>query len=220
MAIVFDFDGVICDTAFEAFRIALTTTGKIENPFSKEYDHLYQEFYSRRIHVGPAWNYYYVMQEMLNNVWEPWRDNNSSQNFSKDFFCVREEAQKNNIEWLKLNPIYDHIAQIISPHIITILTNKNKSPVEKLLKYYDIKFSEVISMPENVKFKSKVDLLNYKFKGQNIKFIDDHFGIVADVRSRATIKIDARHASWGYTKDKVPGLSLEMEDLKEWLKDV
>ena len=215
-----DFDGVICDSAFEAFRMALTTVGEISHPFSEASDCLYSEFYEKRISVGPAWNYYYVMQELLNNKWAPWVENKASEQFVEKFFEVRRKAQQKKQKWLSLNPVYDNIVEILSPHTVTILTNKSRDPVEKLLIYNKISYDYIISMPEHKRFKNKTDLMNHYYRDQNVKFIDDHIGIITDVRSRAMFNVDARHASWGYTKDKIPAISLELKDLGNWLTNV
>jgi len=220
LLIVFDFDGVICDSAFEAFRMALTTAGEISNPFIETSDILYPKFYEKRIAVGPAWNYYYVMQELLNNKWVPWIESDSSEKFAKKFFETRRKAQQSKKDWLYLNPLYDNIVEILSPHTITILTNKNRDSVEELLIHNKISFDGIISMPEHKRFKNKTDLMNYYYRDETVKFIDDHLGIITDVRSRAMFNVDARHASWGYTKDKIPGISLNMSDLEDWLINV
>ena len=75
-------------------------------------------------------------------------------------------------------------------------------------------------MPEQVRFKNKADLMNHYFRNEMVKFIDDHTRIVTDVRSRAIFNVDARHASWGYTKEHIAGISLEMHELESWLKNV
>lgn len=220
MILLFDFDGVICDSAFEAFRIALTTAGCIQDPFVSDCDHLYEKFLEKRTSVGPAWNYHYVMDELIHNKWHPWKNNKLSNAFARSFFSVRKQAQKNQKEWISLNPFYPKISEILTNHTISVLTNKNKAPVEMLLDYHGIRYDTIISMPEQHVYQNKCDLMNDYFRGEQIKFIDDHIGIVSDVISRTKLDIDVKHASWGYTKKNIEGITITMAELENWLINV
>lgn len=216
---LFDFDGVICDSAFEAFRIMLTTIGKINNPFSDKYDFKYNDFYKKRMAVGPAWNYYYVALELFDNKWEPWIESEKTIKFSEDFFNCRRQAQEKTQDWLLLNPLYPGISNLLLGKDISILTNKNYEPVCQILDANKIQYDKVYSMQDNVYFKSKVDFMNATFSDKKIKFIDDHLDIVSDVIGRAIFEVDARHATWGYTDRFLDGISLEFKRLENWLND-
>lgn len=214
--IVLDFDGVICDSAFEAFRIAMYTAGAIKSAFDSSRDELYQNFYELRAYVGPAWNYYYVTKEILHGEKYAWHLNNEVELFEKNFFACRADAQSNKLAWLKLNPVYPKIREILSEFSYDILTNKNTEAVVEILNYHEFQYDNVFSMPEMKQFNSKVDFLNHRYRGYSVNFVDDHIDTVQIAREKSEINLSLAHAGWGYGNSSLD-ITIEIDEFRDWL---
>jgi len=213
-----DFDGVICDSAFEAFRIGLVVSGGVSDPMDNKLDDLYLDFLKKRADVGPAWNYLYVFQELLNDEWSHWDKTNTALDFQKKFFEVRAKFKTSSeLDWLKLHKFYDDVVVAMNDSDIelNILTNKNKDPVKRLVDLVGLNIRNIYSMPEMENISSKADFLS-GVSGE-LKFIDDHPGIVREVISATNISVDSKQASWGYCNEIVAGHAISIDKFGEWL---
>ena len=223
--IYLDFDGVICDSAFEAFRISLSVFGAIADPFDNTHDSLYPEFLKKRCYVGPAWNYHFVCQELLYNKWEAWTLNGDAECFQLKFFDMRSSARASNFErWLQLHQFYSEVISVLkaSDVKLSILTNKDREPVETLLRFNDIRWQTVYSMTEFKEFKTKSIFFKTKYPIDNttnrVKFIDDSYEIASDVVSKCD-NVDVVQANWGYASRLIPGKNINLDEFGGWLSD-
>ncbi|MFT6843059.1 MAG: hypothetical protein ACI8RP_000570 [Urechidicola sp.] len=68
-AMVFlDFDDVIFDSAKEAYVIAMLTSQKIKNLNQLDLESVHaRRFLGQRYLIGPAWNYYYLLDAIEQN---------------------------------------------------------------------------------------------------------------------------------------------------------
>jgi CMP-N-acetylneuraminic acid synthetase len=66
--IFLDFDGVIVDSANEAYAITMLTTERIKtlSDLDLNSEHAVR-FLKQRCHIGPAWNYYYLLKSIDDN---------------------------------------------------------------------------------------------------------------------------------------------------------
>lgn len=216
--IYLDFDGVICDSAFEAFRVGLVAHGASSSAYYNGLDYLYPKFLEKRAHVGPAWNYFYVFRELLENNWSPWLASDEAVMFQRVFFEERAKACQQMEQWLRLHKFYPVVLDALkkSKKALNILTNKNSEPVFQLLEISGIEVADVFSMPELPEFRDKTDFL---FKlGKNVKFIDDHPSIVRGVMVGAP-NVDVKQAKWGYGVEWVLGKTIDEQHFEEWLND-
>ena len=215
--IVFDFDGVICDSAFEAFRIALSAERIIDNAFDPSMDHYYDEFLLKRSSVGPAWNYKFVLAEIFSNKWAPWVCDHEALDFQTRFFAERASAKSENYDnWIAMHRFYKEVEYAIRKAIghLIILSNKNSDAIDDLLRFNNINNFTIYSMSEMAGFQCKVEFLKSRFS-KNVKFIDDHHDII-----RTAIAADlnnARFARWGYSSEYIEQHSLNLSQLEEWL---
>lgn len=219
--IVLDFDGVICDSAFEAFRLALFTRSLLSDPSDESLDDLYPSFLRWRSSVGPAWNYHFVLNEMIDNVWSSWELTEEAIDFQKAFFANRYKFLNNNRkQWLDMNPFYDTVLQVLQStrQEIVILTNKNSQPVRDLLRYKGLFHFPVFSMDEMPHFECKSRFLNL-FGSRRVKFLDDNVDIVRAANARTQDNVEAFLASWGYCAEENSLRNVEILNFGSWLDE-
>ncbi|MDA9562023.1 HAD family hydrolase [Gammaproteobacteria bacterium] len=222
--LVFDFDGVIFDTAFEAFRIACASTKLIDDPFSLDLDNLYPEFMLFRPYVGPAWNYYYVLENIIKNKnisHLDWNYSSSCNSFEKEFFLTRKHwSVKEREKWLNLQKPYTEVINILQRQNIKpiILTNKNKESVVELLENENIAFEKVISMTQFPQEKTKGDVLNEELS-DSLFFIDDHYPTIADaVIKNKNPKRVIKYANWGYGSSDCCRHNISLTELEKCIE--
>ena len=87
--LILDFDGVVCDSAFEAFRIMLVAAGNTDSPLDPTFDDIYKDFARLRPRVSPAWNYYYVAEEILRDNVIEWSYTEPAALFERRFLETR-----------------------------------------------------------------------------------------------------------------------------------
>lgn len=186
-----DFDGVICDSAREAFTV-LSRIGKL-----KKTEENYKYFYQLRKKVGPAWNYYYVLRELKGKKKEEWIESIDSKKFQKEFFKTRDEVSKEmGQKYFELSNFYKNYEILNNIESIIILTNKNKIAVQELIDRSKLKnVIDIISMPESG-FNEKFEYLKIKKK---CFFIDDHYGTIEKV-TRNCPNVTSYQAAWGYSE--------------------
>ena len=195
MKIILDFDGVICDSAFEAFRLMLSVNGKIENLWDDSLDGLYTKFSNIRPYVRPAWNYYYVCNEVFGEEPQRWEPSESALAFQADFFNTRRQAMADDpTRYSGLNPFFKEAAFLNKLGPFDILTNKNTETVQMLLSINNITNCVKITSMSDVLHKKKHDILN--LVSEPFVFIDDNLETVQQAEKLTSGQIFL--ASWGY----------------------
>jgi CMP-N-acetylneuraminic acid synthetase/phosphoglycolate phosphatase-like HAD superfamily hydrolase len=225
--IFLDFDGVIVDSAKEAYAMAMLTTGRIrtlsELDLSSEHA---SRFLKQRCHIGPAWNYYYLLKsidedkdlvflDLLPN--EAGKD---AKKFQEQFFATRQVIRNHFWDdWLGLNEIYKgsnvFIDLINENSNIVIVTTKDSPTVKVLLEKYGVEREITIYDAKAYEdFGCKSLFIDDYIKRNYIKtslFIDDsisHLNKCNWVENLNTIQ-----AKWGYV------LSDDYRDNKEEVVD-
>lgn len=206
-AVIFDFDGVICDSMKECFVTS--------NLAYKEYTHKkkrssFQEFKRYRKYVAPPGEYY-VLQLIMDRK-ETCKDYDQFRSlvrkysieckeFSKYFFEARNGLiEKDENVWLAMHSFYKEVIFFIRNYDFNffIVTTKNDEAVQKLMRYAAIedKICGIRSMKAG---ENKRDAVSQNIKAYNLDkvvFIDDHPIHAVDVAGLENVTTYL--AAWGY----------------------
>jgi hypothetical protein len=211
-----DFDGVLIDSAFEAFRVMLATKNMIESPLDSSLDDLYDSFKLLRPHVGPAWNYSYVFKSLKQNIPLQIPINPTAEDikFEENFFNTRGSFKFSApLDWIKLHRSYQFSNELsfllergsIKLNQIIILTHKDVGSVKALTRHYIPSLSNVviISMTDFDYSLTKKDII-YTHLDDNLMnfFIDDNIDICSDtIRNNKSNMLKVFLADWGYSNE-------------------
>ncbi|MEK9627552.1 MAG: HAD family hydrolase [Nitrospinota bacterium] len=219
-AVFLDFDGVLFDTVREAYAVsmmALNPSERIED-IDFESKH-FKDFNQLRYLVGPAWNYYYVMQT-INNDSLPENELDIEYKkligqqkqveynaFEKNFFHAREILRENDHDqWLSMTCPYnivENLRKIINEYSeqFFLVTTRDRESVKDLLTLHnlDIPESNLFAKTDYESHKSKRKIIQNlidKFQIEEALFIDDleeHLVSCSTIDGLSTIQ-----AKWGY----------------------
>lgn len=207
-----DFDGVIFDSAKEAYAIAMLTTQRIKklSVLDLTSDHA-QRFLAQRHLIGPAWNYYYLLLAIDDNNdlkfddYLPDEASEQAKNFQRAFFATRQVIRNHFWDdWLSLNRLYEGSCRFIelinSNSNIVIVTTKDAETVRVLLDENGVNRAiDIFDSESYEKFGCKSYFMDDYIKKHNIKraiFIDDskkHIAKCVWVNHLITVQ-----ACWGY----------------------
>jgi CMP-N-acetylneuraminic acid synthetase/phosphoglycolate phosphatase-like HAD superfamily hydrolase len=230
--IFLDFDGVVVDSATEAYAMAMLTTGKIKmlSELDLTSDHA-KRFLGQRCHIGPAWNYHYLLkaiddkndvsfEELLPN-----EAGNEAKRFQEQFFATRQVIRNHFWDqWLNLNALYegsDRFIDLINQNDnIVIVTTKDASTVDALLTMYGVTREVTIYDAKTYEeFGCKSYFMDDYIKKNSIKralFIDDsksHLDKCNWVEGLKTIQ-----AKWGYVLPE--DYSVNMDEVVTVIQEV
>lgn len=214
MNIVLDFDGVLFDTAYEAYVVSCLAYQEVCGT-SIEIE--YSQFLEYRYLVGPAWNYKYVIDFLSHRSLENPKKliNNAEKEdfftFENAFFSTRERLKKDNFfDWVALNKPFDfffYMKKNLSIfENVYIVSTKDKESILDILYFngFCISQDRVFGANDFNEYKTKGNLILSKVDNANdgIIFIDDmkkHLDSLLSIDS-ICLKIQP---SWGYidTKD-------------------
>jgi CMP-N-acetylneuraminic acid synthetase/phosphoglycolate phosphatase-like HAD superfamily hydrolase len=210
--IFLDFDGVVVDSATEAYAMAMLTTGKIKmlSELDLTSDHAIR-FLVQRCHIGPAWNYHYLLKAIDDDKDEsfaallPNEAGKDAKRFQEQFFATRQVIRNHFWDqWLGLNKLYEGAAKlinIINENInVVIVTTKDEATVQALLiKYGTTREVQIYDSKTYEEFGCKSFFMDDYIKKNSIKrslFIDDsksHLDKCSWVEGLNTLQ-----AQWGY----------------------
>ena len=231
MKVVFDFDGVLFDTAYEAYVVAKVAYQKTVN---SDFYCDYEDFIRYRHKVTTAWNYKYVLDCISTNDKEKSSYRKLIQNskeedysvFEKVFFIERSKMKEKNFsKWLSLNKPYPIIQKIINIKLnyqdVFIVSTKDKQTIIDIIKKYeglDILENNIYGHDDYNEFKNKSAIIKEKIlTKERLVFIDDvdkHFeGFGSDTPQVETILAD-----WGYVPPGAQG-SMNVKDVIELLRN-
>ena len=218
-----DFDGVIVDSAKEAYAIAMLATDQVKTLSEVNFDSSHcKRFLKQRCHIGPAWNYYYLLKsisEDKDNFFTDVLPNEAGQDakaFQCDFFAMRQMIRNYFWdEWLGLNQIYsgsERFIELINQHKnIVIVTTKDGATVKALLHKYGVERDvDIYDAKTYDKFGCKSLFIDDYIKKSSIKrsiFIDDSYSHLKKCEWVEGLEI--LQAKWGYV------MSSDYEDNKE-----
>lgn len=159
--IIWDFDGVIVDSARETYAVTLESLkrhqSEIGNTFGstmKEYSH--NAFYADRPFVKKAHEYFLhaVSRSWLNKAADQLSEQNRSELYDRHkplfdkltstFYAVRKEFQEKDINsWYELNPIYQGIPDAMQKLKdmgceFVVMSSKDKASIWSLFKHHGL----------------------------------------------------------------------------------
>lgn len=212
-SIVFlDFDGVVFDSVIEAYAIAMLTSKRIKT--LKELDvtskHA-KRFIKQRYLIGPAWNYYYLLDAIDSDLdtnfsnFLPTEAGSAAKEFQVAFFATRQVIRNNFWnDWLSLNRLYEGSEQFIElindNKNIVIVTTKDAPTVKALLDCYGLKRSiDIYDAKSYEEFGCKSNFMDHYIKKHHINkaiFIDDSKKHIA--KCDWVDNLVTKQACWGY----------------------
>lgn len=207
-----DFDGVIFDSAIEAYAVAMITSGKAENlnDIDINSDHA-KAFLSQRYQIGPAWNYYYLLNAIDQKLVEqfsqflPDQPGTEAKEFMASFFAVRKNLRKNNWDnWLTLNKLYEgsrgFLDLLENYENSCIVTTKDRETVQALLQTNGVSREvKIYDASDYEKHGCKSRLIDGLIKENSINkaiFVDDSYKHLE--KCNWVSNLEVVHARWGY----------------------
>ena len=220
-AVFLDFDGVLFDTVREVYAVSMIALDRSVRTADINFESKhFEKFNQLRYLVGPAWNYYYVMQaadkESLNSTSDleneyknllNQRMQEEHSSFEKNFFQARNQLREEEHDhWLSMvNPynIVEDLSKIISEfqdHFF-LVTTRDQESVKDLLGLHKLNISEpnIFAKTEYALHNSKAHIIQHLIDKHQIEeslFIDDleeHLVACRPIESLSTIQ-----AKWGY----------------------
>ena len=216
--IVFDFDGVVCDSSDECMVSSWNAWEEWEgrdnfrNDLSEFTENNKLNFRKVRPRVRGAGEYYILRrafsegisidnQEVFDNLEEQWQEN--IEPFKALFFQVREKLRRDDINaWIDLHPIFNGVVEVMKilndQNRLFIATLKDAKSVRLILENKGIKVKEN-RMLDQSQIKSKLQALDIfrKQLGCNKKdmvFIDDNVTHLLEPKNE---KYTVFLATWG-----------------------
>jgi hypothetical protein len=202
--IILDFDGVLFDSAFEAYQVCQKVTTSIPN-LRKNVD--YEEFLQFRKYLTDAWqfNRLYSKFSTINDFTKLHEilPDEEDMNFTQSFFKARKIIMENN-EWDKLMIPYKFFFEIKEyivkhPSLFKILSTRNEESITRTLNHNGIHNIQIAGQEIIRKYSSKLNTAKVLgwvgFKDSFSVFIDDMPDHLVPFKQDVDLLL---HADWGY----------------------
>ena len=212
-----DFDGVVFDSAAEAYAIALLTTQRIFTLSELDIDSKHaRRFFEQRYLIGPAWNYYYLLRAIEENIddkfdtYLPDEPGQEAKIFQAAFFATRHVIRNHFWDdWIKLTNLYKGSEEFINllntNKNIVILTTKDHFSVNALLDFYGLTRSiDIYDAKSYEKFGGKANFIDDYIRTNRIKkalFVDDSFHHID--KCSWIENLESIQARWGYVSNDI-----------------
>ena len=216
--IVFDFDGVLCDSIKECMIVSYNAYWNNEVNVTDEISlESSNYFYRYRSLVRPAGEYFIIWESYYNN--RDFKDASydemvmeySSQIsiFQKMFFVFRKILKKDLSYWLSLHTPYPNTLEYFNNHKspVYILTNKDRDSVEIIATQHGYRqrikgiYSSDISSDKNFLMNKLVAGHHDTLGKSHFYFIDDHIHNLRDVCTDENQNVTGILAKWGYSSN-------------------
>ena len=227
-AIFLDFDGVLFDTVCEAYVVSLVALGLSARISDVNFNtDRFRKFCWCRHLIGPAWNYYYLMQVIDSKVLRSNREteivcqellkeqkSNEHSSFEKNFFRARNSLRDTDHSgWLSLIRPYKIVGKIrkyleSNGENFFLVTTRDSDSVKDLLMFHHLEFLEcnIFSKNEFAIHNSKSKIIQGLICNKHIEksiFIDDlESHLVACKGMKNMLLLLAR---WGYVVPEKKG---------------
>lgn len=209
---VLDFDGVLFNSAFEAFSVANHAT-KGRAGFRQDVN--YEEFLAFRSVVTDAWQYnrlYAANSSVLPNTLHMITPDEGDWSFSRDFFEARRVIMEDP-EWPKVMPAYDFFfllkpLLLQCPDRFAILSTRNVSSINEALAFNGVDGIQIFGQEDIRKLGSKLSVA----KSQNwldpkkylVVYVDDMNSHLEPFQGQVHLPL---HANWGYDRETSSSLN-------------
>lgn len=200
--VVLDFDGVLFNSAYEAYRVCEATAKKYPEYAQIDFD----EFMEFRRVLTDAWqfNRLYSINERLRDFSELKSQvkRPSDELFAERFFAERSEMMKSD-DWPKLMspyPVFFQIKDLIdkAPQNFRILSTRNVDSIKRTLDYFGVSPITIFGQEHIRKFGSKLAVAhneNWVAEGNFVVYVDDMMDHLKPFTSKVGLCL---HAGWGY----------------------
>jgi hypothetical protein len=201
--ILLDFDGVLFNSAFEAYQVCEQMT-KGDSRYRQAV--AFDEFMSFRAHLTDAWQFcrLYQKDRILRDVTklhqlepdhEDWR-------FTESFFAARSEMIKDP-DWAKLMSPYPFFYQLRPllmkyPQTFKILSTRNLASIQRTLEFFEADVIEIYGQEKIREYGSKLGVAKHNRwleNGDYVVYIDDMNSHLEPFEAEVDLCI---HAGWGY----------------------
>ena len=210
---VLDFDGVLFNSAFEAYTVS-NAAAKDREGYRQDVS--FEEFLEFRAVVTDAWQYnrLYEKARLLRDpaLLPEIRAESADWNFSADFFAARAELMKDP-EWAKVMSPYDFFF-LIRPFLLrhpehfAILSTRNIDSIKRTMAFFDADVLPIHGQEDIRRLGSKLKVAEsqgWLEKGRYfIIYVDDMNAHLEPFDGKVHLPL---HASWGYDKEKIDSLS-------------
>ena len=241
-AVFLDFDGVLFDTVRESYAVTMMALRRsvriVDIDFGSEH---FAKFCQFRYLIGPAWNYYYLIQSIDRQIEEPTIDveiefkklseiwvERKIQPFVENFFQTRIRLRvKEREQWSSLILPYDFLENVRKlarefRRCFFLVTTRDRESVLDILKLYDLQLidSNIFAKNEYTVHNSKLNIIRDLIQKRKIEksvFIDDledHLALCETIQSLTTLQ-----AKWGYVipQKKEDNSRLLFKELKRFV---
>lgn len=215
MKIALDFDGVLFNSAYEAFAVANKARDFLPKNFSSTKDMIFSEFLELLPSIGNSSDYcrYFVSSPKA-------KDYNDKQDpvvtqFVQSFYAARQElsSEPNYIE--RYFPAFEFF-HLIKPLLLTqpkrfvILSTRDEQSILKALQCHGLQMEGRVYGQQHFKNhgESKRSVISAMLKNENLAlFIDDNLFHVNELSDVADICLQA---DWGYSPPGIASVSCEV----------
>jgi hypothetical protein len=209
---VLDFDGVLFNSAFEAFSVSNKATAG-RNDFRQ--DITYEEFLSYRAVVTDAWQYnrlYSREHSLPAGVLRGFKPEEIDWAFARDFFDARKAIMADP-NWPKVMPPYDFFfllkpLLLKHPDRFTILSTRNVQSIHETLAFHGADVLHIFGQEDIRRFGSKFGIAQDQrwLDGGKwfIVYVDDMNSHLEPFEGQIHLPL---HADWGYDRGTPCSLS-------------
>lgn len=200
---VLDFDGVLFNSAFEAYTVAnMATEGRAE--FRQ--DITYEEFLAFRAVVTDAWHYnrlYSRTHALPATVIRETKPEEHDWAFSRDFFEARKTLMK-DADWPKVMPAYDFFfllkpLLLKTPERFAILSTRNVQSIRETMAFHGADVVPIFGQEDIRRLGSKLAVAqdqHWLDRGKwLIVYVDDMNSHLEPFEGEIHLPL---HADWGY----------------------
>jgi len=201
--ILLDFDGVLFDSAYEAYRVCERLA---EQDAAYRVGLPFDEFINFRSQLTDAWQYgrLYHRDRLLTEPTQlrQLQPDQEDWTFSQHFFATRAEMMENP-DWPKLMSPYPFFFQILPlmtahPEAFRILSTRNKASIQRTMVFFNAPCIEVNGQEEIRQYGTKLDVAKNKgwlSDDRYTVYIDDMHSHLNPFVNKAELCL---HANWGY----------------------
>jgi hypothetical protein len=207
-----DFDGVLFNSAFEAYSVANRATAGLAG-FRQDVG--YEEFLAFRSVVTDAWHYnrlYSVNNHCSAAVLSQIQPEEDDWAFSRAFFEARKEIMADP-EWPKVMPPYDFFfllkpLLLAHPDRFHILSTRNVTSIREAMAFHDADVLRVFGQEDIRRLGSKLAVAQdqkwLEPGGWLVVYVDDMNSHLEPFEGQIHLPL---HADWGYDKGTPGSLS-------------
>lgn len=209
MKIFLDFDGVLFDTAYEAYIVSCLAYQEVTgSPIEIDY----YQFLEYRYLVGPAWNYKYIIDFLSNSASVQPKESIANavhedySVFEKVFFATRNRLKEADFSnWIALNKPYDFFFYMKKLSLVIenayVVSTKDKESIVDILSFngFPISHEKIFGANDFNEYKTKGNLILSELfpEDDGIVFIDDMKKHLESLSNCATACLKIQ-PSWGY----------------------